>query len=187
MEHLWTASWPCEHRVCVWVDGRWQDVKSSATLPHDKHQPGASSDKALIQKIPPSFAENPNEDLKCSVGRRPRGCGYTLPLLALPVIVSLSPHWPSLAGDERDSDSMAGLRTQAPCLHGSMGSQIPQSATNNWGDIKTEEERQNQQKLFTKDPEDKGEGKHPFIPNAFTVQYKKKMENGLGKKKVSYD
>lgn len=64
-----------------------------------------------------------------------------------------------------------------------MGSQIPQSATNNWGDIKTEEERQNQQKLFTKDPEDKGEGKHPFIPNAFTVQYKKKMENGLGEKK----
>lgn len=64
-----------------------------------------------------------------------------------------------------------------------MGSQIPQSATNNWGDIKTEEERQNQQKLFTKDPEDKGEGKHPFIPNAFTVQYKKEMENGLEKKK----
>lgn len=63
----------------------------------------ASSDKALIQKIPPSFAENPNEDLKCPAGRRPGGCGYTLPLLALPVIVSLSPHWPGLAGDERDT------------------------------------------------------------------------------------
>lgn len=74
----------------------------SAMLLHDKHQPGASCDKALIQKIPPSFAENPNEDLKCSAGRRPKGCGYTLPLLALPVIVSLSPYWPSLAGDERD-------------------------------------------------------------------------------------
>lgn len=71
-------------------------------LLHDKQQPGASSDKALSQKIPPSFAENPNEDLKCPAGRRPGGCGYTLPLLALPVIVSLSPHWPSLAGDERD-------------------------------------------------------------------------------------
>lgn len=71
-------------------------------LLHDKQQPGASSDKALIQKIPPSFAENPNEDLKCPAGRRPGGCGYTLPLLALLVIVSLSPHWPSLAGDERD-------------------------------------------------------------------------------------
>lgn len=80
----------------------WQNVKSSTMLLHDKHQPGASSDKALILKIPPSFAENPNEDLKCSAGRRPRGCGYTLPLLALPVIVSLSPYWPSLAGDERD-------------------------------------------------------------------------------------
>lgn len=76
--------------------------QSSAMLLHDKHQPGAGCDKALIQKIPPSFAENPNEDLKCSAGRRPRGCGYTLPLLALPVIVSLSPYWPSLAGDERD-------------------------------------------------------------------------------------
>lgn len=84
------------------VDARWQDVEGSAELLHDKQQPGASSDKALIQKIPPSFAENPNEDLKCPAGRRPGGCGYTLPLLALPVIVSLSPHWPGLAGDERD-------------------------------------------------------------------------------------
>lgn len=51
----------------------------------------------------PSFlCWNPNEDLKCSAGRRHGGCGYTLPLLALPVIVSLSPYWPSLAGDERD-------------------------------------------------------------------------------------
>lgn len=77
-------------------------ARAQAMLLHDKHQPGACSDKALIQKIPPSFAENPNEDLKCSAGRRPRGCGYTLPLLALLVIVSLSPYWPSLADDERD-------------------------------------------------------------------------------------
>lgn len=55
--------------------------------------PGASSNKALIQKIPPSFGENPNEDLKCSAGRRPGGRGYTLPLLAFPAIVSLSPSW----------------------------------------------------------------------------------------------
>lgn len=76
--------------------------QSSTMLLHDKHQPGASCDKALIQKIPPSFAENPNEDLKYPAGRRPGGCSYTLPLLALPGIVSLSPYWPSLAGDERD-------------------------------------------------------------------------------------
>lgn len=83
-------------------------------LLHDKQQPGASSDKALIQKIPPSFAENPNEDLKCSAGRRPRGRGYTLPLLAFPPIVSLSPHWLSWDGDERDMTARRGLRTQAP-------------------------------------------------------------------------
>lgn len=59
MEHLWTAPvarWreaPCFGRKV----GGWQDVKRSAMLLHDKHQPGASSDKALIQKIPPSFAE----------------------------------------------------------------------------------------------------------------------------------
>lgn len=91
---------------CVWVGEkkkkRWWDVKSCTILLHDKQQPGASSDKALIQKIPPSFAENPNEDLKCSAGRRPRGREYTLPLLAFPAIVSLSPYWPSWDGDERD-------------------------------------------------------------------------------------
>lgn len=103
MEHLWAVWWRRGREGSQFgVDARWQDVEGSAMLLHDKQQPGASSDKALIQKIPPSFAENPNEDLKCPAGRRPGGCGYTLPLLALPVIVSLSPHWPSLAGDERD-------------------------------------------------------------------------------------
>lgn len=83
------------------VGSRMASCQSPAMLLHDKHQPGASCDKALIQQIPPSFAENPNEDLKCSAGRRPRGCGYTLPLLALPAIVPLSPYWLRLAGDER--------------------------------------------------------------------------------------
>lgn len=91
-----------------------QRVKSCAVLLHDKQQPGASSDKALIQKIPPSFAENPNEDLKCSAGRGPGGRGYTLPLLAFPAIVSLSQHWPSWDGDERDMTARRGLCTQAP-------------------------------------------------------------------------
>ncbi|KAK5907185.1 hypothetical protein CesoFtcFv8_005062 [Champsocephalus esox] len=117
-------------------------------LLHDKHQPGATSDKALILKIPPSFAENPNEDLKCSAGRRPRGCCYTLPLLALPVIVSLlaKPGW-----RRKRHDRMVGLRTQAPRLPGSTGSQIPKSAANNQDDIKRKVEIQNRQKLFTKD------------------------------------
>lgn len=67
-------------------------------LVHDKHQPGASCDKALIQKIPPSFAENPNEDLKYSAGRRPGG--YT-PCHCL-LSQSLSPYlligqaWPAM-------------------------------------------------------------------------------------------
>ncbi len=60
---------------------------------------------------------------------------------------------------------MVGLRTQAPRLPGSMGSQIPQSAANNRGDIKREVERQNQQKLFTKDTGDK----EMFAPLALTV------------------
>lgn len=89
-------------------------VESCAVLLHDKQQPGASSDKALIQKIPPSFAENPNEDLKCSAGGRPGGRGYTSPLLAFPAIVSLSPHWPGWDGDERDMTAWRGLRTQPP-------------------------------------------------------------------------
>lgn len=50
---------------------------------------------------------------------------------------------------------MVGLRTQAPRLPGSTGSQIPQSAANNRDDIKREAERQNQQKLFTKAQETK--------------------------------
>ena len=136
------------------MEKMWQDVKCSTMLLHDKQQPGASSDKALIQKIPSSFAENPNEDLKCSAGRRPRGCGYTFPLLALPVIVSLSAHWPSLAGDERDMTAWwAFVHRPYACL--APRSQIPQSAANNKDDIKNKMERQNQQKLFTKDTGDK--------------------------------
>lgn len=105
-------------------------------LLHDKHQPGASCDKALIQKIPPSFAENPNEDLKYSAGRRPGGSGYTLPLLALPVIVSLSSYWPSLAGDERDMTAWpAYVHRPHTCL-APQGSQIPRSTTNNQDNIK---------------------------------------------------
>lgn len=101
--------------LCLgWEKKMRRRVKSCAALLHDKQQPGASSDKALIQKIPPSFAENPNEDLKCSAGRGPGGRGYTLPLLAFPAIVSLSQHWPSWDGDERDMTARRGLRTQAP-------------------------------------------------------------------------
>lgn len=75
---------------------------------------------------------------------------------------------------------MVGLRTQAPCLHGSMGSQIPQSATNNWGDMKTEEERQNQQKLLTKDPEDNGKGDTP--PSLFYSQMQSQFDTKVEKK-----
>lgn len=75
---------------------------------------------------------------------------------------------------------MVGLRTQAPCLHGSMGSQIPQSATNNWGDIKTEEERQNQQKLLTKDPGDNGKGETPS--SLFYYRIQSQIATKVGKK-----
>lgn len=78
---------------------------------------------------------------------------------------------------------MVGLRTQASCLHGSMGSQIPQSVTNNWGDIKTEEERQNQQKLLTKDLEDNGKGDTPL--SLFYSQMQSQSETKVGKKRCS--
>lgn len=125
-------------------------------LLHDKYQHGATSDKALIQKIPHSFAENPNEDLKCSAGRRPGGCRYTLPLLALRLIVSLSPYWPSLAGDERDMTARrASVHRPHACMAPREG-QIPQSAANIQNDIKQEMERQKKrQKLLTKDAKTK--------------------------------
>lgn len=79
---------------------------------------------------------------------------------------------------------MVGLRTQAPCLHGSTGSQIPQSATNNWGDMKTEEERQNQQKLLTKDREDNGKGDTP--PSLFYSQMQSQFDTKVEEKKTLF-
>lgn len=95
---------PGDRRIGVWVGGGGvggQDFRAPRSSFRTNTNMGASCDKALIHQIPPSFAENPNEDLKYSEGRRPGGYGYTLPPLAPPVIVSLSPYWPSLAGDER--------------------------------------------------------------------------------------
>lgn len=117
-------------------------------LLHDKHRPGASCDKALILKIPSSFAENPNEDLKYSAGRRPRGCGYTLPLLALPVIVSLSPYWPSLAGDERDMTAWSAYVHRPHGCLAPQGGRIPQSTSNNQDDINKVVEKQNKLTLL---------------------------------------
>lgn len=144
-------------------------VESCAVLLHDKQQPGASSDKALIQKIPPSFAENPNEDLKCSAGGRPGGRGYTSPLLAFPAIVSLSPHWPGWDGDERDMTAWRGLRTQPPhrTRLAPWGARFHRPRANKRNDIMKEAEEQNQHKLFAKDPRDKTTVE-PFAPNWFS-------------------
>lgn len=119
-------------------------------LLHDKHQPGASCDKTLIQKIPPSFAENPNEDLKYSAGRRPGGCGYTLPLLALPVIVSLSSYWLSLAGDERDMTAQPAYVHRPHTCMAPQGSCISWSTTNIQDNIKKTVENFNKKQIKEK-------------------------------------
>lgn len=146
---------------------RWQDVESSAVLLHDKQQPGASSDKALIQKIPPSFAGNPNEDLKCSAGRRPGGRGYTLPLLAFTshcLLISLlaKPGW-----RWKRHDSTAGPYNTSPRARlAPWDARFHRPRANMRDDIKKAAEVQNQQKLFTKDPGDKATTE-PFTFNWF--------------------
>lgn len=152
--------------LCLgWEKKRWQDVEGSAVLLHDKQQPGASSDKALIQKIPPSFAGNPNEDLKCSAGRRPGG-GVDTPCCCLlsQAIVSLSPYWPSRDGDERDTTGPSNASPRARLAP--RDARFHRPWANMRGDIKKEAEAQNQQKLFTKDPGDKATT-GPFTLNWF--------------------